>query len=317
MQKRGKKLHKQGDTIHLIVEEDQAGGRLDAVLGSLVDQVSRSYVAKLIESGAVRINDQSEQSKKYKVKQGDRIQLMLPEAENLSVQAESIPLDIVYEDKDVLVINKPKGMVVHPAAGNNSGTLVNAILYHCKDLSSINGVIRPGIVHRIDKDTTGLIMVAKNDASHQSLAEQLKAHTITRAYHAIVLDNLKLDQGTVRAPIGRDPSNRLRMAVTDQNSRDAVTHYTVLERFGKFTYLEARLETGRTHQIRVHMAYLHHPLLGDQVYGPKKPILGVSTQMLHAKILGFQHPTTGKHLEFDSPLPEEFAQVLSRLRERI
>lgn len=310
-------MHKQGDTIHLIVEEDQAGGRLDAVLGSLVDQVSRSYVAKLIESGAVRINDQSEQSKKYKVKQGDRIQLMLPEAENLSVQAESIPLDIVYEDKDVLVINKPKGMVVHPAAGNNSGTLVNAILYHCKDLSSINGVIRPGIVHRIDKDTTGLIMVAKNDASHQSLAEQLKAHTITRAYHAIVLDNLKLDQGTVRAPIGRDPSNRLRMAVTDQNSRDAVTHYTVLERFGKFTYLEARLETGRTHQIRVHMAYLHHPLLGDQVYGPKKPILGVSTQMLHAKILGFQHPTTGKHLEFDSPLPEEFAQVLSRLRERI
>lgn len=310
-------MHKQGDTIHLIVEEDQAGGRLDAVLGSLVDQVSRSYVAKLIESGAVRINDQSEQSKKYKVKQGDRIQLMLPEAENLSVQAESIPLDIVYEDKDVLVINKPKGMVVHPAAGNNSGTLVNAILYHCKDLSSINGVIRPGIVHRIDKDTTGLIMVAKNDASHQSLAEQLKAHTITRAYHAIVLDNLKLDQGTVRAPIGRDPSNRLRMAVTDQNSRDAVTHYTVLERFGKFTYLEARLETGRTHQIRVHMAYLHHPLLGDQVYGPKKPILGVSTQMLHAKILGFQHPATGKHLEFDSPLPEEFAQVLSRLRERI
>lgn len=310
-------MHKQGDTIHLIVEEDQAGGRLDAVLGSLVDQVSRSYVAKLIESGAVRINDQWEQSKKFKVKQGDRIQLMLPEAESLSVQAEPIPLDIVYEDKDVLVINKPKGMVVHPAAGNNSGTLVNAILYHCKDLSSINGVIRPGIVHRIDKDTTGLIMVAKNDSSHHSLAEQLKAHTITRAYHAIVLDNLKLDQGTVRAPIGRDPSNRLRMAVTDQNSRDAVTHYTVLERFGKFTYLEARLETGRTHQIRVHMAYLHHPLLGDQVYGPKKPILGVSTQMLHAKILGFQHPTTGKLLEFDSPLPEEFAQVLSRLRERI
>lgn len=310
-------MHKQGDTIHLVVEEDQAGGRLDAVLGSLVDQVSRSYVAKLIEGGAVSINEQLEQSKKYKVKQGDRIQLMLPEAEPLSVQAEPIPLDIVYEDKDVLVINKGKGMVVHPAAGNNSGTLVNAILHHCTDLSSINGVIRPGIVHRIDKDTTGLIMVAKNDFSHQSLAEQLKAHTITRAYHAIVLDNLKSDQGTVRAPIGRDPSNRLRMAVTDQNSRDAVTHYSVLERFGQFTYLEARLETGRTHQIRVHMAYLHHPLLGDQVYGPKKPILGVSTQMLHAKILGFQHPTTGKHLEFDSPLPEEFSQVLSRLRGRI
>ena len=211
------------------------------------------------------------------------------------------------------MVNKPKGMVVHPAAGNYTGTLVNAILYHCKTLSSINGVIRPGIVHRIDKDTSGLLMIAKNDAAHRSLAEQLAAHSITRAYRAIVYHNFQEDTGTVNAPIGRDPKNRLKMAVTQLNSREAVTHYKVLQRFGSFTYIEARLETGRTHQIRVHMAHINHPLLGDAVYGPKKMALGVESQMLHAKLLGFHHPKTGKYMEFDSPLPQEFVNVIKKL----
>ena len=239
----------------------------------------------------------------------------MPEPEILSVEPEDIPLDIVYEDEDVLVVNKPRGMVVHPAVGNYTGTLVNAILYHCGErLSSINGVIRPGIVHRIDKDTSGLLMIAKNNMAHESLSAQLAEHSITRRYTALVYHNLSKDTGTVDAPIGRDPKNRLRMAVTTQNSKRAVTHWTVLERFGKYTLIEAKLETGRTHQIRVHMSHIKHPLVGDMVYGPKKQALTEEGQMLHARVLGFVHPRTGEYMEFERPLPEEFEQVLRKVR---
>ena len=243
------------------------------------------------------------------------MEVLVPEPVELDVAAENIPLDIVYEDDDVLVVNKPRGMVVHPAAGNYTGTLVNAVMYHCKGrLSSINGVIRPGIVHRIDKDTSGLLMIAKNYEAHKSLAAQLEKHTIKRSYQAIVYNNFTEDEGTVDAPIGRDPSNRLRQAVTYSNSKEAYTTYRVLERFGRFTLIEAVLKTGRTHQIRVHMAYIKHPLLGDTVYGPKKPLYGAQGQMLHAKTLGFVHPSTGEYMEFDSELPEEFQTILEKLR---
>jgi len=295
------------------IDEDLQGTRLDMVLSLVLEEVSRSYIQKLIERGNVSVNGIVADTKKYKVKMKDKINIVIPEPEVLNVTSENIPIDVVYEDEDILVVNKPKGMVVHPAAGNLSGTLVNAVLYHCDNLSSINGVIRPGIVHRIDKDTSGLLMIAKNDLAHSSLAEQLAAHTITRAYRAIVYNNFQNDEGAVNASIGRDPKNRLRMAVTQFNSREAITHYRVLERFGNFTYIEARLETGRTHQIRVHMAYINHPLLGDAVYGPKKKTMGVETQMLHAKLLGFRHPRTGKYLEFDSKLPDEFKNILKKL----
>lgn len=296
-----------------IVEDDLKGTRLDVVLSLVIEESSRSHLQKLIDIGRVEVNGTAGAVKKYKVKAGDVIRVSVPEPTHLNVQPEDIPLEIVYEDHDVLVVNKPKGMVVHPAAGNYSGTLVNAILYHCKSLSSINGVIRPGIVHRIDKDTSGLLMIAKNDMAHRSLADQLAAHHITRAYRAVVYNNFQDDTGTVNAPIGRDPKNRLKMAVTQLNSKEAITHYKVLQRFGSFTYLECRLETGRTHQIRVHMAHINHPLLGDAVYGPKKKVLGVETQMLHAKVLGFHHPSTGEYMEFDSPLPQEFVTVLKKL----
>ncbi|HHU18045.1 MAG TPA: RluA family pseudouridine synthase [Clostridiales bacterium] len=300
--------------IEFIVEEEMQGTRLDVVLSFVIEEVSRSYLQKLIETKRVEVNGLIEQSKKYKVKTGDIVKVSIPKPETLDVVPENIPIDIVYEDGDVLVVNKPKGMVVHPAAGNYTGTLVNAILFHCKNLSSINGVIRPGIVHRIDKDTSGLLMIAKNDAAHHSLAQQLAEHSITRVYHAIVYNNFKEDEDTVNAPIGRDPKNRFKMAVTTLNSKEAVTHYRVLERFGSFTYVEARLKTGRTHQIRVHMAYIKHPLLGDGIYGPKKKVLGVDYQMLHAKILGFIHPVTGEYMEFESDLPEDFNNVLIKLR---
>lgn len=300
--------------IEFIVEEEMQGTRLDVVLSFVIEEVSRSYFQKLIETKRVEVNGLIEQSKKYKVKTGDIVKLSIPKPETLDVVPENIPIDIVYEDEDVLVVNKPKGMVVHPAAGNYTGTLVNAILFHCKNLSSINGVIRPGIVHRIDKDTSGLLMIAKNDAAHHSLAQQLAEHSITRVYHAIVYNNFKEDEGTVNAPIGRDPKNRFKMAVTTLNSKEAVTHYRVLERFGSFTYVEARLKTGRTHQIRVHMAHIKHPLLGDGIYGPKKKVLGVDYQMLHAKLLGFIHPVTGEYMEFESDLPEDFNNVLIKLR---
>ena len=257
-------------------------------------------------------------SKKDKAAEGAKVSVMLPEPELLDVEPENIPLDIVYEDEHVLVVNKPAGMVVHPAPGNYSGTLVNALMYHCgENLSAINGVIRPGIVHRIDKDTSGLLMVAKSDTAHAGLSRQLKDHSLTRKYQAIVYNNIKEDEGTVDAPIGRDPSNRMRNAVIYQNSRNAVTHYRVLERFGELTLIEAVLETGRTHQIRVHMSYIKHPLLGDSLYGPqKKNKLGASRQMLHAGTLGFVHPVSGEYLEFTCQPPEDFMKVLGRLRER-
>lgn len=306
-------MEKKHNTFEFIVEEERKGTRLDVVLSLVIEEASRSHLQKLIDIGRVEVNGAIASSKKYKVKTGDAIKITIPEPVHLNVIPEDIPIEIIYEDEDVLVVNKPKGMVVHPAAGNYTGTLVNAILYHCRSLSSINGVIRPGIVHRIDKDTSGLLMIAKNDTAHRSLAEQLAAHSITRAYRAIVYHNFQLDEGTVNAPVGRDPKNRLKMAVTQLNSKEAVTHYKVLQRFGSFTYIEARLETGRTHQIRVHMAHINHPLLGDAVYGPKKMILGVETQMLHAKLLGFHHPKTGKYMEFDSPLPQEFINVIKKL----
>lgn len=304
------------NTYTIEIDEEKQGTRLDAVLAFCIEDVSRSFVQKLIESGNVSVDGTvvtGKSAKKEKVKAGQKITIVIPEPEILEVVPQDIPLDIVYEDDDVLVVNKPRGMVVHPAPGNTDGTLVNAILYHCEGrLSGINGVIRPGIVHRIDKDTSGLLVVAKNDMAHASLAAQLEVHSITRKYHAIVYNNFKEDTGTVDAPIGRDPANRLRNAVVPDGRR-AVTHYRVLERFGRFTYIEAQLETGRTHQIRVHMAYIKHPLLGDFLYGPQKNNLGAEGQILHAKVLGFNHPRTGEYMEFDSPLPEEFTKVLEKL----
>ena len=301
--------------ITIQIDDELEGARLDKALSFSLPETSRTYLQKLIEMGMVAVNGNTCFSKKYAVKQKDVLVVNLPEPEALNVLPENLELHIVYEDDDLLVVDKPKGMVVHPAPGNLSGTLVNGILYHCKDqLSTINGVIRPGIVHRIDKDTTGLLMVAKNDVAHHSLVEQLSAHTITRGYLAIVYNSFPEDTGRIDAPIGRDPSNRLRQTVTDLNSKEAVTNYKVLERLGKYTFIEARLETGRTHQIRVHMAYKGHPLLGDYVYGPKKNPFGVDGQLLHAYLLGFVHPRTGEYMEFQSPLPDEFEKVLTKLR---
>ncbi|MBR1990626.1 MAG: RluA family pseudouridine synthase [Firmicutes bacterium] len=307
-------MSKQEKYTFLIDEETQST-RIDLVLSLLLPETSRSFIVKLIEGGGLAVNGKECTSKKYKVQAGDSVEITVPEPELLSVEAENIPLDIVYEDDHVLVVNKAKGMVVHPAVGNYTGTLVNAIMYHCGDrLSSINGVIRPGIVHRIDKDTSGLLMIAKNDKAHEYLSAQLAEHSITRRYVALVHNNFSEDEGTVDAPIGRDPKNRLRMAVTRENSKNAVTHWKVLERFGKYTLIEARLETGRTHQIRVHMAHLNHPLVGDMVYGPKKQALTEDGQMLHAKILGFVHPATGEYMEFERPLPESFEKILDKIR---
>lgn len=296
------------------IDEKNQGARIDMALSLLLEELSRSSIQKLIEEGNVTINERICKSKKEKVKNLDCISIRIPEPEPLDIIPEDIPIDIIYEDQDLLIVNKGKNMVVHPAAGNYTGTLVNAILFHCKDLSGVNGIARPGIVHRIDKDTSGLLMIAKNDFAHKSLAEQLAAHTISRAYHAIVYNNFTEDEGTIDQPIGRDPKNRLKQAVTSLNAKNAVTHYKVLERLGPFNYIEARLETGRTHQIRVHMSYINHPLLGDPVYGPKKPAFGIQSQMLHAKILGFIHPRTGEYMEFESPLPEQFQGILTRLR---
>ena len=299
---------------------EDSGTRLDAFIGYNTDELSRSYAVRLIERGLVSVNGTPAASKKQSVSEGDIVEIDLPEPEPLAVTAENIPIEIVYEDDDVAVINKPRGMVVHPGPGNQSGTLVNAIMYHMGDsLSSINGVIRPGIVHRIDKDTSGLLMIAKNDAAHESLAAQLKVHRVTREYTALVYDNIKEDSFTVDQPIGRDERNRMRNAVGGSGARNAVTHIKVLERFGKYTLVKAVLETGRTHQIRVHMAYMHHPLVGDELYGPRRTSskvegIAVSGQLLHAGTLGFVHPSTGQYMEFHSDLPEVFAQVLEKLR---
>ena len=306
--------------LTVTASEEDAGSRLDAFIGYNTDELSRSYAVRLIEKGMVKVNGETVTSKKSSVKTGDEISVDMPDPEPLEITAENIPLDIVYEDDDVAVINKPRGMVVHPGPGNSSGTLVNAIMYHMGDsLSSINGVIRPGIVHRIDKDTSGLLMIAKNDRAHESLAAQLKEHSVTREYTALVYDNLKEDELTIDEPIGRDERNRMRNAVNGAAARNAVTHIKVLERFGKYTLVKAVLETGRTHQIRVHMAYIHHPLAGDELYGPRRQSsriegIPVSGQLLHAGTLGFVHPSTGEYMEFHSDLPEVFSQVLSKLR---
>lgn len=298
-----------------LIEDDMDGARIDVVLSALLSESSRSFIQKLIEAGEVLVNKDISTSKNRKLKTGDNISISIPDPEDIEIIPENIDINIVYEDDYVLVVNKTKGMVVHPAPGNYKGTLVNAIMYHCGGkLSSINGIVRPGIVHRIDKDTSGLIMIAKNDIAHQSLSRQLEQHSITRAYHAIVYNNFSEDTGTIDAPLGRDPKNRFRQTVLDKGGRRAVTHYRVIERFGQFTYIEARLETGRTHQIRVHMAYIKHPLLGDSLYGPKKSAFGLESQMLHAKILGFVHPASGEYMEFESELPQEFLEVLKKLR---
>ena len=303
--------------ITISAEADDAGSRLDLFLSSALDDMSRSSVQKLIENEHVMLNGEVCTAKKRKIEAGDKAAVTIPPPEVLDIIAEDIPLKIVYEDDDRMVIDKTKGMVVHPGTGNMTGTVVNAIMFHCKDrLSSINGVERPGIVHRIDKDTSGLLMIAKTDRAHRSLAAQLKEHSITRAYKAVVYNNFKEDEGRIDLPLGRHPTNRMKQAVTDVNARRAVTNYKVLERFGRFTLIEARLETGRTHQIRVHMSYMKHPLLGDEVYGPSKNPYGVHGQMLHAYLLGFEHPVTGEYMEFESPLPDEFEKLLKVLRQQ-
>lgn len=296
-----------------IAAPEDAGARLDAFLAGKMEK-TRSSVQKLIEEENVWLNG-APAAKNARLREGDRVEATEPPPEVLDVKPQNIPLDIVYEDQDLLVVNKPKGMVVHPAAGNPDGTLVNALLFHCGDsLSGINGVIRPGIVHRIDKDTSGLLIVAKNDRAHQSLAEQIAVHSFTRIYNAVVYGIVKEEEGTVSAPIGRHPTDRKRMAVLSSGGREAVTHYRVLERFPGFTLVECRLETGRTHQIRVHMAHIGHPVAGDPVYGPKKCITELQGQCLHARVIGFIHPATGEYLEFDSGLPPYFERFLEKLR---
>ena len=296
------------------VSQEEQDLRIDRYLSEKMDNCSRSFVQKLLKDGKVSISGKSVKPS-YKVQAGDVIEAKVPEPEELEILPEDIPLDILYEDADILIVNKPKGMVVHPSAGHYTHTLVNAVMFHCKDqLSGINGVLRPGIVHRIDMDTTGALVVCKNDASHQKLAEQLAVHAITRKYRALVHGNLKEDTGTVTGAIGRHPTDRKKMAINERNGKPAVTHYRVLERFGNYTYIECELETGRTHQIRVHMASVGHPLVGDAVYGPKKcPFQKLQGQTLHAMVLGFTHPGTGEYLEVTAPLPEYFEKLLSEL----
>lgn len=298
-----------------VVEEP--GLRLDKWLAQKLPDMTRSGVQNLIEKG-LAFSGEKALTKNARLSPGDVVTITVPEPSSLNAEPEPIPLDIVYEDGDLLVVNKPKGMVVHPAPGNPNGTLVNALLYHCGDsLSGINGVARPGIVHRIDKDTSGLLIVAKNDFSHVRLAEQIKAHSFTREYSAVVYGRVKEDEGTVDQPIGRHPIERKKMAVLrdSASARNAVTHYRVIKRFQDFTQLCLRLETGRTHQIRVHMAFLGHPVAGDPVYGPKKVITSLKGQCLHAGLIGFVHPRTGEYLEFNSPLPPYFTDFLGKLRE--
>lgn len=303
------------ESFAFAVEENQVGLRLDKYLAEQFPDKTRTSLQKLIDNQAVLVNGQ-ESSKNYKLKAQDCVTVEIPEPVELDVRPQNIPLEIVYEDDALLVVNKPKGMVVHPAPGNPDGTLVNALLYHCGDsLSGINGVIRPGIVHRIDKNTSGLLMIAKNDAAHQSLAAQIKEHSFLREYEAVVYGRVQEDTGTVCAPIGRSKADRKKMCVTAQNSKEAVTHFTVLRRYRRFTYIRCRLETGRTHQIRVHMAYLGHPVAGDEVYGPKKVITQLNGQCLHAKVLGFVHPVTGQWMQFDSDLPDYFIRFLASLED--
>ena len=301
--------------IVMEITPEMEGERIDKCISNYLEALSRSYIQKIIKDGKAYVNDAVVKAN-YKVKVDDKVQFEIPDCEEPDIPPQDIPLDILYEDKDILIVNKPKDMVVHPAPGHYEGTLVNAIMFHCKDeLSGINGVLRPGIVHRIDKDTTGSIIICKNDEAHRKIAQQLKEHSITRKYRAIVYGRILEEEGTVNAPIGRHPTDRKKMAINEKNGKPAVTHYKVLERFDKYTYIECQLETGRTHQIRVHMSSIHHPIVGDDVYGPAKcPFPGLQGQTLHAQVLGFIHPRTGQYIEFSAPLPEYFENLLKKLR---
>ena len=300
-------------TRHFQVEECKQGTRIDKYLAEACDTLSRSYLQKLLKNQAILVNGTAAKAN-YKVAASDQIVLEVPDAIEPEIEAEKMDLDIIYEDRDIILINKPKNMVVHPAAGHYSGTLVNGLMEHCKgDLSGINGVMRPGIVHRIDMDTTGVLIVCKNDMAHNSIAEQLKVHSVTRKYYAIVHGMLKDDSGTISAPIGRHPIDRKKMSINHKNGKEAVTHYRVLKRFKQYTYVECQLETGRTHQIRVHMASIGHPLLGDRFYGPAKCPFKLQGQTLHAGVLGITHPSTGSYMEFSAPLPPYFQELLNKL----
>ena len=300
--------------IVMEITPEMEGERIDKCISNYLESLSRSYIQKIIKDGKAYVNDAVVKAN-YKVKVDDKVQFEIPDCEEPDIPPQDIPLDILYEDKDILIVNNPKDMVVHPAPGHYEGTLVNAIMFHCKDeLSGINGVLRPGIVHRIDKDTTGSIIICKNDEAHRKIAQQLKEHSITRKYRAIVYGRIMEEEGTVNAPIGRHPTDRKKMAINEKNGKPAVTHYKVLERFDKYTYIECQLETGRTHQIRVHMTSIGHPLLGDEVYGNAKCPFKLEGQTLHAMTIGFIHPTTGEYVEYEAPLPEYFEHLLQILR---
>ncbi|MBQ2466733.1 MAG: RluA family pseudouridine synthase [Lachnospiraceae bacterium] len=302
------------ETVRYDVTTEYVGVRLDRFLTEMDSEHTRSFLQKVITDGGVLVNGKPAKAN-YKLRLDDVVELDIPEPVELEVLPEDIPLDILYEDADVLIVNKPKGMVVHPAPGHTVGTLVNAVLYHCKDeLSGINGVIRPGIVHRIDMNTTGSLIVCKNDKAHQDIADQIKVHSIHRVYRGIVIGRVSDDEGVIHAPIGRHPIDRKKMAINEKNGKDAITHYKVLQRFERYTYMEFVLETGRTHQIRVHMASIGHPLLGDEVYGPAKCPYQLQGQTLHAMTIGFKHPSTGEYVEFSAPLPEYFQHLLEILR---
>ena len=299
--------------IRLVVDETYMDERVDRFLSGMLEEKSRSYLQKIIKEGKVLVNGKAVKAS-YRMEAQDEVMVDLPELLEPEILAEDIPLEILYEDKDLLFVNKPKGMVVHPSFGHYTQTLVNAVMYHCKDeLSGINGILRPGIVHRIDKDTTGVLVICKNDAAHRKVAEQLKVHSITRKYEAIVTGVLKEDEGVIDAPIGRHLTERKKMAAGVKNGKDARTHYRVLQRFKGYTWVECQLETGRTHQIRVHMASIHHPLLGDTVYGSEKNPWHLEGQTLHAKVLGLLHPSTGAYIEVNAPLPVYFQKLLQRL----
>lgn len=294
-------------------EAQDTNRRIDLFLNDEIEDISRSALHKLIERGNIKVNGKNV-SKSYKLREGDVIEVDMPQPETVEIKAENIPLDILYEDKDLIVVNKPQNMVVHPAPGHYSGTLVNALMYHCgNELSGINGELRPGIVHRIDKDTSGVLVIAKSDTAHRGLSEQLAEHSMKRLYNAVVYNGFDNDEGTVSADIGRSSNDRKKMAVV-REGRNAVTHYRVLERLGRFTLLELRLETGRTHQIRVHMSHIGHPLLGDSVYGPKKQVFNTEGQVLHARVLGFVHPVTGEYMEFETELPDYFQKIVELIK---
>ena len=305
------------ETYNIEADENWKGKRVDKSLADYCDDYSRSFLKKLLDDGNVLVNDKKAKPS-LKIASGDKIDITIPDISPVEIEPEDIPLDIVYEDDDIIIVNKPKGMVVHPAPGHYSGTLVNAIMYHCKDsLSGINGQIRPGIVHRIDMDTTGSLIVCKNDESHVNIAEQIKEHTVNRIYVGIVCGNVTEDEGTIEGAIGRHPVDRKKMAVNEKNGKPAITHYKVLQRFAKYTYMQFQLETGRTHQIRVHMASIGHPLLGDTLYSSgRSPFKHLQGQTLHAKTIGFVHPKSGEYMEFSAPLPEYFDNLLKLLKSR-